>query len=408
MRRTSQALISMMMVCLLIISGFIVALYQSTALSANADGIESLEEVDPALSSAIGATAAKKKKGATYYPGKMSVNFVYPSGSVNTNVAMIKKMRADAMTFGYRVKPAKKSSYPANVRKAIGSRKVYSYGGGIQWVKGLTKKDKKVGKYTVVDVGHKSVVVVNNSFDQQKALVQAGKRTKARVYLGLPAPQQQSGKTAWLPDLSYKGVMNNFVAKFATNYRAVGAKGYYHHTEMPISGGKVWDGTRGLYATYNKTIAKRHPGAITIIAPYLEARKAKHGATPAKSAAGAKKLMRTANGTKLFIAPQDGLGTDTTALKSDRSKRHVGTTQSHFAAMKKAVGNRLWATTEVMRPAGTNHNRTPTNARRVGQQLAAVKPYTRGSIGFMWNNGTGMEKVRGLGKYTVGVGKSFC
>lgn len=346
-----------------------------------------------------------KKEGASSkssrYAGKMTANFVFAHNSTEKNASMIRKMGADPVTFGYRVKPAKKSAYPKSVRNAIGSKRVYSYATGIQWVSGLSRVDKKVDGFTIVDVGHNSVVVVRNDIDPQKRLVEAGKQTGARVFLGMPAPQQKS----YLPDLSYKGVVDNFVRKYVKNYRAVGATGYYHHIEMPISGGSVWNGTRGLYASHNKIIAREHPGATAIIAPYLESRKAKSGASPAQSAAGAKKLMRTAHGARLFIAPQDGLGTDTTALRVDKSKRHVGTTEDHFKAMRSAVGGKLWATTEAMRPAGSG--RKPTSAHRVGQQLSAVRPYTQGSIGFMWNNGTGMRSVSGLGKYTVGTGKSF-
>lgn len=355
---------------------------------------------------AAGDKHEKKKtaqaRPAAQHSGKITANFVFASNSVEKNAKMIRAMNADPITFGYRIKPARAGDYPKKVRKAIGSRKVYSYATGIQWVNGLSKNDRKVDGFTIVDVGHKSVVVVRSDIDPQKTLVEAAEQEKARVFLGMPAPQQKS----YLPDLSYKGVVDNFVGKYVENYRAVGATGYYHHIEMPISGGSMWDGTRGLYAAHNQIVARIHPGAVTIIAPYLETRKAKHGATPAQSAAGAKKLMRTARGTQLFIAPQDGLGTDTTALRVDRSRRHVETTEDHFKAMNKAIGNRLWATTEVMRPAG-GQNRTATNAHRVGQQLSAVKRYTRGSIGFMWNNGTGMRSVRGFDRYTVGVGQSF-
>lgn len=372
--------------------------------SAKKTPTESQSKKSPGKKNSDTKKGGQKKKSSSQssqYAGKMTANFVFAHNSTQQNVSMIRDMGADPVTFGYRVKPAKKSSYPKRVQKAIGSKRVYSYATGIQWVSGLFRVDKKVDGFTIVDVGHNSVVVVRNDIDPQKRLVEAGKQTGARVFLGMPAPQQKS----YLPDLSYKGVVDNFVRKYVKNYRAVGATGYYHHIEMPISGGSVWNGTRGLYASHNKIIAREHPGATAIIAPYLESRKAKSGASPAQSAAGAKKLMRTANGARLFIAPQDGLGTDTTALRADKSKRHVGTTEDHFKAMRSAVGNKLWATTEAMRPAGSG--RKPTSAHRVGQQLSAVRPYTQGSIGFMWNNDTGMRSVSGLGKYTVGTGKSF-
>lgn len=344
------------------------------------------------------STASRGSK----YAGKMTANFVFAHNSTKQNASMIRSMGADPVTFGYRVKPARKGDYPKRVQKAIGSKRVFSYATGIQWVSGLSRGDKKVDGFTVVNVGHNAVVVVRSDIDPQRRLVEAGKQTGARVFLGMPAPQQKS----YLPDLSYKGVLDNFVRKYVKNYRAVGATGYYHHIEMPISGGSGWNGTRGLYASHNRIIAREHPGATAIIAPYLETRRAKRGASPAQSAHGAKLLMRTANGARLFIAPQDGLGTDTTALRVDRSRRHVGTTEDHFRAMRSAVGNKLWSTTEVMRP-GSGRVRKSTSAHRVGQQLSAVRPYTQGSIGFMWNNDTGMRSVSGLSKYTVGSGKSF-
>lgn len=347
-----------------------------------------------------GAQRPAESTRASAHSGKFVANFVFAHSSVSANAQMVRAMNADAITFGYRVTPAKKSSYPAAVQKAIGKKKVYAYSGGIQWAKGaLSAGDATIGRHTLVQVGKNAVVIVTNDADPQRALIQGAHQAGGQAFLGMPAPQMKG----YLPDLSYRAVMEAFTKKFVKNYASQGADGWYHHIEMPVGGKSTWDGVRGYYSMQNQIVNSVDPGATTIIAPYLEARKTKASATPAQTASGVKKLLATAKGTNLIIAPQDGLGTGTTALAQDRRSGYVAPAEEYFQAMRSVAGKRLYVTTEAMRPGGgTPQSRTATTAQRVGEQLSALAPYTSGSIGFMWNNTTGMKNISGIGSYAAG------
>ena len=341
-----------------------------------------------------------KRRAQSATSGKFVANFVFAHTTPEANTDMVRAMSADAITFGFRLTPTTASKYPAPVRSAVKGKRVFAYSGGIDWKRGLSKHDRVVAGYTLVHAGG-AIVVVPTGGDKQGALIDGARATGHNAYLGLPAPRMNG----YLPDLSYTPVLREFTRKFVTNYDARGAQGYYHHVEMPVGGRGTWDGVRGLYAMQNREVARVKPGATTIIAPYLETRTSKAHASPEQSARGVKRLLATANGTRLLIAPQDGLGAGTTRLRADSSNGFTSTTEDVFAAMSRVAGARLYATTEVMRPGGgTSDSRTHTDIGRVKQQLNAVKPYTSGSIGFMWNNQTGMRDVSGIRGVTAGSG----
>ena len=151
-----------------------------------------------------------------------------------------------------------------------------------------------------------------------------------------------------------------------------------------------------------RLVNKAAPGKITLMSPYLTSRKNDNGECPTGSGvsqyqAGMKKLLSYANGTNLLIIPQDGIGTDTTALKSDRSQRHCMTTEDAFSAMSKVSGNHLLVNLEAMNPGYKTPTggkvRTPSNIKRFDQQNAATAPYVSGKISYMWNNVSNKQEV---------------
>jgi len=237
--------------------------------------------------------------------------------------------------------------------------------------------------------------------DRQQALVRAGNAVGARTILGLPAPRAGSPDgVAYLPDTSYLPALAAFTQRFVLDARAEGADGFYQHVEMPVTDTRTWQPVRQLYGSQNAAVGRAWPGALVVVSPYLESRSDKAFVTPQQAARGAAMLAATANGTRLVLAPQDGLGTGTTALAADvlGAVGHVAPLESYLRAMRAAVGSVLWVNVELMRPSpdGAPRAREATTRGRVLQQLAAEQPYVSGAIAFMWD-----DRTRGIGAVRV-------
>ena len=159
-----------------------------------------------------------------------------------------------------------------------------------------------------------------------------------------------------------------------------------------------------------EAIRKNDPDAIVINSPYIRSAKTNDkNKVINDSVEGYKKLLNMSKGLNFVLAPQDGLGTDTTALKKDNSTRHSVTTEEVFEALSKVNKDRLFSNTENMRVDFTDGKRDPntgellngqskiTTVDRVKDQVAAVKNDVSGFIAFMWNHlNTPMTKVDGI------------
>lgn len=360
-----------------------------------------------AMVSAMGA-ATPQPAQATTQARKISAYFVTAKPTVPQNTTLLRTMKADAITFGYRVKPAPKSTFPTAVQKVIGSKRTYLYTGGGTWnPKSLKSTDRtiKVGTvtWTVMNFGT-NAVISSNKQDSAKALTEAGNKVGARTIIGVPAPQMRAD-TPWLPDMTYSGVLTEFTKRFAIDALAEGADGFYQHVEMPMTNTAYWAPVRNLYSSSNAALASVKKGVFVIESPYLESRRAKAEFTPKQAASGAKMLLATAKGTNLVIAPQDGLGAGTTALSADRRTGFVAPTESYLKAARSAVGSKLWVNIEMMKPKGTA--RTVTTRSRVSQQLWTESLYVTKSIGFMWDDSSrriGAAYVAGLSKGELSAG----
>ncbi|WP_144276700.1 hypothetical protein [Parenemella sanctibonifatiensis] len=329
-------------------------------------------------------------------PGQFAANFVFAAGTVADNRRMIRRMNAAPITFGYRLTPVTADSLAAEVREVVGSRRAFRYSGGLELAQGRQADDAFVdsasGRFVVLSITDDAAVVApaDPGSDRNRMLIEAARSIGAQVVLGMPAPIM--GKDpAWLPDRSYLPELDAFSKRFLKAYPDT--DGYYHHVEMPMRHVDAWHDVRDLYARQNQFANELRPGVLTIIAPYLEDRIAKASAFgPEDAAPGYAKLLETANGTNLIIAPQDGLGTDTTALAVDDLSEHHHTTEEFFAAFAEVDPERIWVTVECMTPGGgTTTSRGVSTLERVRQQLDATAPTTRGAIGFMWRGGAGGE-----------------
>lgn len=335
-------------------------------------------------------------------PGRFVANFVMPESTLAGNKALLQSMNCDAITFGPKLSQVSKSSLPSAVNKLCGSKRVFLYKAPFFYTAG---KKVIVGGTTwcVLVYSNGETVVWNHAgkADKYQLLVQAGNQLGYKVALGLPAPDRVSPSSAYV-NASYLPTLSSFTKMWVRVMLSTGAEGFYHHTEMPLSDSFVWNSTISLYKAQNSAITSVKKGVPVIIAPYCESRLSKAYKTPSQSKSGLRKVLGTASGVDLFVAPQDGLGTGCQGFtKSGRA----GSIYDYLAAWKEVAGSRLLVTSEIMAPQGSS--RVPTNLSRVSSQLSLESRYTRGSIGFMWNNGTPMSSIKGITKFSAGRGQLF-
>lgn len=347
---------------------------------------------------------------------EISAYFAMPKGTVAENEKLLRTMQADAITFGSRLKPVSTASLPKAVRNIVGHRRAYLHGAPVNWLPGArVSTDRTVtvagARYTVLAGPGNTAIVTRGGRDKVAALIRAGNRVHARTIIGLPAPAAGAvNGPAWMPNTSYLPVLAAFTQRFARNAHLLGADGFYQHVEMPVTNTRVWAPVRTLYAKQNAAVNRAAPGALVVISPYLESRRAKASFTPAQAAAGVRMLLRTASGTRLVIAPQDGLGVGSTRLAGDpHARKFVAPLQSYLKAMRAAAGNHLWMNAELMRPAA-NGNRRPTTKARVSQQLWTHAHYAPKTIAFIWDDpsrGIGAVRVPGgVTTWSAGLGNA--
>lgn len=334
--------------------------------------------------------------------GGISAYFVLPARTVAANTDLLRAMGADAITFGSRLRPARAGQLPPQVTALVGTRRAYFYSAPVQWARAARHSSDRTVRvagvtYTLIQAPNHSVVITRSGADAVAALIKAGNRLHARTIIGLPAPAAGApGGPAWMPNTTYLPVLTSFTGRFVRNAHLLGADGYYQHVEMPATNTPVWKPVRTLYKRQNAAVNKVAPGALMLLSPYLESRRSKASFTPAQAAAGVRMLLAGASGTRLVIAPQDGLGVGSTRLSQDGRRNLVrAPLQSYLSAMRAVAGERLWVNAELMRPA-PNGGRLPTTRHRVSQQLWTHAHYGTRTIAFMWDDPT-----RGLGATRV-------
>lgn len=134
---------------------------------------------------------------APSYSRRFVAFFVFPSSDVRVNVAKFREMRADAVTFGYRVVPASIDTFPWQVQEELrrqGYNRIFRYTGRISWdYTRYYRNPIRIGNVAYDPIpmpGSRAVVVTQNTGDAQGALVKAARETGARAVLGLPQPQK--------------------------------------------------------------------------------------------------------------------------------------------------------------------------------------------------------------------------
>ncbi|MET4622067.1 hypothetical protein ABIE18_003535 [Arthrobacter sp. 2762] len=385
---------------------------------------------------------------APVYP--ISGYFIYGSTSDAANLKKltdIKSVGGDTViTFGSRLKPATLSTIPAactisgvNCATAAASgvkvKRYFTYSDGNSWASPaiLCARDKTVTSgttvYTILVLpvegsgcnspsGTYDIVVINGgtSTSMSVSLGKAATSLGMKFYAGLPAPIMRTDIT-YLPDLSYQATLSLFTARFLiyqSNVNNVaGLAGFYHHTEMPLSDGAVWDPVLTLYRIQNARIAQYQPSRSAVVSPYIDSRTDFGGRVTVDQARNAaNKIAKTANGVKLAIAVQDGMGTGKggSFFSSESSNnvdqfaasivgsgswgsKYLAPTRDYFWALSEGVegtGAQLWANLEGMAPA-TSQNPCDNNLRgqstksRIDKQLQQLGNTPVKVISFMWD-----------------------
>lgn len=359
------------------------------------------------LATTIGVTVMAPTADAAVKPtDKLDAVFYGAQYRNDLIKADLDKINTDVITFGYRVTDFDKSKYPTDlVRKIPSNSKAYFYTDIAHYdnMNGIQKYVASDRNTYYINTRTPGITVISiGKSDNNTKLVEEAKKKKLGVYLGLPMSKHytESNKN-WLPDRQFLKANEVATQQFIDKYNK-SVDGFYLTTEMPVRDNASWQPVYDIYNMQTKLVNKASPGKTTLMSPYLASRKTDNGTCPAGSGvsqyqAGVKKLLSYANGTNLLIIPQDGIGTDTTALRADRSTRHCMTTEDAFAAMSKVGGNRLLVNVEAMNPGYKTSTggkvRTPSNIKRFDQQNAATAPYVSGKISYMWNNVSNKQEV---------------
>lgn len=256
--------------------------------------------------------------------------------------------------------------------------------------------------------------------DRTTSLLRTAEQAGVQVYVGMPSAQKRDD-VAWLPDLSYRDTLRKFTHRFLRYHQAkdqnAALSGFYHHTEMPVAGGEVWQPVLDLYAMQNASIARVFPGRAALVSPYLDNRRSSNPGVSAeqlaaRTQAGARRIAGTAGDVPLALALQDGMGTGkggsylvndagspvdaaTAQLVGEQTweSAFVMPVSDSFSAARRGLegtGAALWANVEGMTPesgeagCGTAE-RGQTTKNRLDQQVQGVGRYTAKNISYRWD-----------------------
>ncbi len=384
---------------------------------------------------------------APVYP--ISGYFIFGSTNDAANTSKltdIKSVGGDTViTFGSQIKPATSSAIPAGcsisgvncvtaATTGISVNRYFTYTDGNSWgATSLTCPRDKTSTsgstvYTIMVIptqgtgctssnnSYDVVIITSGTASISVSVAKAATALGMKFYAGMPAPVKRTD-VSYLADLSYESTLSNFTNRFLQFQGKVnnvaGLVGYYHHTEMPVAAGAIWDSILSVYRMQNAAIAELQPTRSALISPYLDTRMENAGRVTVDNArAGIKKMAETANGVRLAIAVQDGMGTGKTGsyfghesgLNVDQfaasivgsgtwGSKYAAPNRDYFLAMAEGIqgtGAELWANMEGMAP-GTSQNpcdnqfRGQSTKARHDRQLQQIGNYPVKIISYMWD-----------------------
>lgn len=242
--------------------------------------------------------------------------------------------------------------------------------------------------------------------------------------LGLPRPGQNA-EQPWLIDTSYLDTMTRFTERTVKDWEARYSDlesygGLYQSSEMPMKGNDAWDAQFELYDAQHGVVAENAPGSSILVSPYIDARP--HMGSPVEAVElFTQRLVDSADGAHVILAPQDGRGTgkggvyfpdQTDDIVLERLQDVVGgamtynmafggtTSHDYYAAALesgKAAGGdtfELWANIELMEPAPLpgepicipGVNRGQADSARIATQISVAGDTVTKLIGYDWDN----------------------
>ncbi|MFJ6453428.1 hypothetical protein [Paenarthrobacter sp. NPDC091669] len=384
---------------------------------------------------------------APVYP--ISGYFIFGSTNDAANMSKltdIKSVGGDTViTFGSQIKPATSAANPAGcsisgvncvaaATAGISVNRYFTYTDGNSWgAPSLAcPRDKTATSgttvYTIMVIptqgtgctssnnSYDVVIITSGTASISVSVAKAATTLGMKFYAGMPAPIKRTDVT-YLADLSYESTLSNFTNRFLQFQGKVnnvaGLVGYYHHTEMPVAAGAIWDSILSVYRLQNAAIKKLQPTRSALISPYLDTRMSNTGRVTVDNArAGIAKMAGTANGVKLAIAVQDGMGTGKTGSyfghesgsnvdqfaasivgSGTWGSKYAAPNREYFLAMSEGIqgtGAELWANMEGMAP-GTSQNpcdnqfRGQSSKARHDRQLQQIGNYPVKIISYMWD-----------------------
>ncbi|MEC3850815.1 hypothetical protein [Paenarthrobacter ureafaciens] len=377
--------------------------------------------------------------------------FVSASSSLSRNSQKLMEMKAagadTAITFGSSLRPVTLPSIPRdclingeNCAKAVSDKinvnRYFLYPDHSAWSKKAVgcPRDRQVvskgKKFTVLVIptqgsgcnssnGQYDVVVAGGGSsggpDATGSLAAAATKLGMKLYAGLPAPVKRSD-LPYLPDVSYTGTLTAFTERFlqyhASENNVAGLAGFYHHTEMPVTGSRAFDSVLDVYRMQNQAIHKILPTRAAIVSPYLDARVNAASISLDQAGEGARRIAQTASGLVLNIAIQDGMGTgkggafleNEAGSSVDRyaasivgkgtwGAKYVAPVRDYFRAAAQGIsgtGAVLWANLEGMAPATASNPcgdnlRGQSTKERIQRQLQQLSQATK-IVSFMWDS----------------------
>ena len=214
--------------------------------------------------------------------------------------------------------------------------------------------------------------------DGNLVMVSNASRYGMKVYLGLPKPQGDP-KVPYRADSSYHHTLGSFATRMLSTwnerYGNVNAfAGVYQTLETPVfSNQSIWAPNLKVYSILNAVTTYQLPKAKerVLISPYanLNAQPSSR-IQPSYSA-----IVKTANGARIILAPQDGVGTGAVGMNR---------VETFYAQSKKAGAPEFWANVEAFKPGGAVGNRPNTNKATLDAQIAKAKKYTPKVISYNW------------------------
>ena len=260
--------------------------------------------------------------------------------------------------------------------------------------------------------------------DANTTLIKEAELYGMKVYLGLPKTQDhQSG---------YSHTFGSFTTRVLKSWQQLygnsSAFAGVYQTEEIWLGKNESKNSLKLYDIQHKIVTyqlgsdKRN----ILVSPYASLYRSQ-GHTLADIATATKRIVSTANGANMIIAPQDGAGTgrvglydpyeakyrvrqavtNATGSTASNNSLYADDTQAYLRTVAQASGVKTWANVEAFKPGGVVGNRPLSDRATLDKQVRRVGPVVSKIIGYRWNDymtkvnpATGMSLYRSI--YTHG------